>query len=68
MLAVSGCSWVGWLWWTDSFLSFLVLVESSYDGSILYGTKFLRTNLRVEKASTQFRGSLQVNSHIPDIF
>ena len=30
---------MGLLWLADSFLSFLVLVKSSYAGSILHGTK-----------------------------
>ena len=30
--------------------------------------KTVRTIFRVEKASTQFRGSLQVNDHTPEIF
>ena len=34
-----GCAWVDPLWCADSFPTFLVLVESSYAGSILDGTK-----------------------------
>ena len=59
---------MGLLWLADSFLSFLVLVESSYAGSITSWNKTVRTIFRVEKASTQFRGSLQVNDHTPEIF
>ena len=36
---VSGCAWVGLPWLANSFLSFLVLVESGYAGFILHGTK-----------------------------
>ena len=45
----------------------LVLVESSYAGSLLEGTKLQRTK-RVVKASTQYRDSLQGNGHVPDFF
>ena len=59
---------MGLLWLADSFLSFLVLVESSYAVLHTSWNKTARTIFRVEKASTQFRGSLRVNDHTPEIF